>query len=74
MPTLQQWLISQRELKQLSQEQLAIKLGKCVSYIQHIEQGQYILDVIEYLEYCRCIDADPSIGISLIEQQFIDNQ
>ena len=74
MPTLQQWLISQRELKQLSQEQLAEKLGKCLSYIQSIEQGKYILDVIEYLEYCRCIDADPSIGISLIEQQFIDNK
>lgn len=74
MPTLQQWLISQRELKQLSQEQLAKKLGKCLSYIQNIEQEKYILDVIEYLEYCRCIDADPNIGISLIEQQLINNQ
>lgn len=67
MHALQQWLISQRQLQGLSQLQLAERLGKSVGYIEQIEQGLYVLEIIEYLHYCQALSADPSLGIALID-------
>lgn len=67
MHVLQQWLITQRQQKGLSQLQLAECLGKSVEFIEKIEQGDYVLEIIEYLHYCQALDADPSVGITLID-------
>ncbi|EPF70374.1 helix-turn-helix domain-containing protein [Acinetobacter rudis] len=67
MHALQQWLITQRQQKGLSQLQLAQRLGQSIGYIEKIEQGDYVLEIIEYLHYCQALDADPSVGITLID-------
>lgn len=67
MHALQQWLITQRQQKGLSQLQLAQHLGQSIGYIEKIEQGDYVLEIIEYLHYCQALDADPSVGITLID-------
>lgn len=67
MHALQQWLITQRQQKGLSQLQLAQRLGQSIGYIEKIEQSDYVLEIIEYLHYCGALDADPSVGITLID-------
>ncbi|WP_407487669.1 multiprotein-bridging factor 1 family protein [Acinetobacter baumannii] len=67
MIILQQWLIEQRQAKNLSLEQLADRLNKSVSYVQDVESGQYQLDVVEYLFYCKALDINPNHGIGLIQ-------
>ncbi len=69
MIVLQQWLIEQRQTKNLTKEQLALQLNKSVSHIQDIESGAYQLDIIEFLYYCKALGIDPNIGIELIQDQ-----
>ena len=69
MKALQQWLTLQRQLKSLSQLELAQRLNKSVHYIQQIEQGLCFLEIIEYLHYCRTLGIDPNIGIALLEKE-----
>ena len=67
MLILQQWLTEQRQAKNLSLEQLADRLNKPFSYVQDVESGQYQLDVVEYLFYCKALDINPNHGIELIQ-------
>ena len=67
MIILQQWLTEQRQAKNLSLEQLADRLNKPFSYVQDIESGQYQLDVVEYLFYCKALDINPNQGLELIQ-------
>lgn len=67
MDKFQQWLINQRQAKKLSQQELAQCLFKPSSYVQQIENGEYILEIMEYLEYCKVLGADPREGIALID-------
>jgi ribosome-binding protein aMBF1 (putative translation factor) len=53
MDALQQWFIEQREKRKLTIQQLAQNLNQPVSYIQDIEQGEHILEIVEFLRYCR---------------------
>ena len=66
MLILQQWLTEQRQTKNLTLEQLADRLNKPFSYVQDIESGQYQLDVVEYLFYCKALDINPNQGLELI--------
>ena len=66
MLILQQWLIEQRQAKNLSLEQLADRLNKPFSYVQDVENGQNLLDVVEYLFYCKALDINPNQGLELI--------
>lgn len=67
MIILQQWLTEQRQVKNLSLEQLADRLNKPFSYVQDVENGQYLLDVVEYLFYCKALDVNPNQGLELIQ-------
>ena len=69
METLQQWLAQQRKQKNLTELQLAKILDKPVSYIHDIEQGRYILGILEFLEYCWALDIDPNLGIEVIKNE-----
>lgn len=70
MNALQQWLISKRQEYGLSQQELAQCLGKSAEYVEHIEEGMYILELIEYLQYCQALQIDPNEGIQLIDLAF----
>ena len=67
MIILQQWLIEQRQAKNLSLEQLADRLNKSFTYVQDVESGKYQLDVVEYLFYCKALDINPNQGLELIQ-------
>lgn len=67
MIILQQWLTEQRQAKNLSLEQLADRLNKPFAYVQDVESGQYQLDVVEYLFYCKALDVNPNQGLELIQ-------
>ncbi len=69
METLQQWLAQQRKQKNLTEQQLARILNKPILYIQDIEQGRYILGILEFLEYCWALDIDPNLGIEVIKNE-----
>ena len=72
MDALQQWLILKRQEYGLSQQELAQCLGKSTEYVEHIEEGVYVLELIEYLQYCQALQADPHEGIQLIELALIN--
>ncbi|WP_097355289.1 helix-turn-helix domain-containing protein [Acinetobacter baumannii] len=67
MLILQQWLTEQRQAKNLSLEQLADRLNRPFSYVQDVESGQYQLDVVEYLFYCKALDINPNQGLERIQ-------
>lgn len=71
MIILQQWLTEQRQAKNLSLEQLADRLNKPFSYVHDVESGQYQLDVVEYLFYCKALDINPNQGLELIQSKLI---
>ncbi|MBJ9905315.1 helix-turn-helix domain-containing protein [Acinetobacter bereziniae] len=52
MIVLQQWLIEQRQAKNLTKEQLALQLNKSVFYIQDIESGAYELFKLDQATDC----------------------
>ncbi|MDB1145021.1 MAG: helix-turn-helix transcriptional regulator [Alcaligenaceae bacterium] len=49
-------LINLRKQKNLTQQQLADKLGKHQSYIAKIEKYERKLDVMEFIEFCEALD------------------
>lgn len=53
-----------RQAKDLSQEQLADRLGKHQTFVSKVEQGQRYLDVLEFVRWSKAIDVDPSKLIS----------
>lgn len=70
---LQQWLKKERKSKGISKLELSNKLNKPSSYINDVEQGEYVLDIIEYLYYCHALGSDPKQGIQYISDE-LENQ
>ena len=58
---LLQILREAREEAGMSQGQLAEALGYLQSTMSHIERGARRLDVVEFIDYCRAVDADPRV-------------
>jgi transcriptional regulator with XRE-family HTH domain len=63
---LRKWLKSQREIKKLTHRQLADILGRHHSIVGKIEQSRRKIDIIEFLEFCDALDADPHQGIDFV--------
>jgi transcriptional regulator with XRE-family HTH domain len=53
-------LVAAREKAQLTQQQLADRLGKPQSFIAKYEGGERRIDVIEFLAITRALQADPA--------------
>ena len=62
---LTRWLCQQRKAAGLTQRTFASKLGVHHSIVGKIEQGERRIDVVEFFEYCRVLDANPH---ALIEE------
>lgn len=48
-----------RQATELSQEQLADRLGKHQTFVSKVEQGQRYLDVLEFVRWSQAIGIDP---------------
>lgn len=64
---LLEWLVSKRHEANLSQRKLATKLDLHHSIVGKIETGERRLDVIEYVNYCHALGANPVDGIKFIK-------
>jgi transcriptional regulator with XRE-family HTH domain len=53
-------LVAAREKAQLTQQQLADRLGKPQSFIAKYEGGERRIDVIEFLAIARALQTDPA--------------
>jgi len=52
-------LVKARNAAGLTQRQVAARLNRPPSYVARVETGQRRLDVVEFFELARAIDADP---------------
>lgn len=56
---LQDVLIEVRRAKSLTQVEVANRLGKPQSFVSKYESGERRLDVIEFMEVCKALGANP---------------
>jgi len=63
---LVKWLVSKRHEANLSQRELAEKLNLHHSIVGKIETGERRLDVLEFVNYCQMLNANPLDGIKLV--------
>jgi transcriptional regulator with XRE-family HTH domain len=52
-------LIAKREAAELTQTELAAKLGEYQSFVARLESGQRRVDVVEFLELANLLGFDP---------------
>nr|WP_134678046.1 helix-turn-helix transcriptional regulator [Pseudomonas khazarica] len=63
-------LVTERKTSGLTQTQLADRLGRPQSFVSKYERGERRLDVVELLQVCRAIGADPHRIVQvLVERQ-----
>lgn len=55
-----------RQQADLTQTQLADKLGKGQSYVSKVERGEQYMDVIEFIEWCEACNTTPDLVIMQI--------
>jgi transcriptional regulator with XRE-family HTH domain len=62
-------LIAKREAADLTQEQLADKLGEYQSFVARLESGQRRVDVVEFLELAEVLNFNPEKAIRVISNK-----
>lgn len=56
---LRDLLLSAREKSNLTQAEVAIKLGRPQSFVSKYESGERRLDVVEFIHVCNALGLDP---------------
>ncbi|HNX76700.1 MAG TPA: helix-turn-helix transcriptional regulator [Candidatus Rifleibacterium sp.] len=64
---LRQWLIDKRKAANLTQRELALRLGVVHSLVGKVEQGERRLEVVEFIKYCKGLGAEPTELIQLFQ-------
>ena len=65
---LQTLLVDARKVIGLRQIEVATRIDEPQAFVSAIERGERRLDVIEFVRYCRAIEADPeNLFSALIE-------
>ncbi len=62
------WLITKRKEANLTQRQLADRLGVIYSMVGKIENKERKLDIMELLAYCEALDTNHNEIISIIAE------
>lgn len=63
---LRLWLKAQREEQSLSLREVSERWGKHHSILGKIEQARRKVELVEFIELCEILDADPHEGLSLL--------
>ncbi|WP_323844366.1 helix-turn-helix transcriptional regulator [Microbulbifer magnicolonia] len=63
---LRKWLKQQREERGLSIRAAAGMLGRHHSIIGKIEQERKKIDIVDFVEYCAVLNADPHEGLDVL--------
>jgi len=63
---LREWLKSCREEKGLTIRAVSDLWGRHHSIVGKLEQNRRRIDIIEFVEYCRVLDADPHEGLDIL--------
>lgn len=58
-------LIAARKSRGLTQWDVAERMGTEQSQISKFERGERRLDILDYLRYCRAIEADPGLLLQM---------
>lgn len=61
-----QTLVAARHAAGMSQAELAKRLGKPPSYVAKIELKERRVDVVEFIEFIRAVDADEELALRTI--------
>lgn len=59
-------LIDARKASEVTQVELAKRLGLHQSYVSKFESGDRRIDVVEFLQICRALNADPLAIVATI--------
>lgn len=65
---LSQWLKAKRLEKNLTIREFAQQLDVHHSVVGKIETGHRKVDIVEFIVFCRALDADPQEAIELISR------
>lgn len=65
-------LIEHRKQASITQQQLSKALSRPQSFVSKYERGERRLDVIEFLEVCRHLDADAAQILKIVELRYLD--
>ncbi len=60
------WLKAQREGQSLTLREVSERWGRHHSILGKIEQARRKIELVEFIELCEIINADPHEGISLL--------
>ncbi|RUP27839.1 MAG: XRE family transcriptional regulator [Curvibacter sp.] len=63
---LRQLLREAREAADLTQAQLADRLGRPQSFVSKYESGERYLDVIEFVDVCHGLGVPPAVMLELL--------
>ena len=63
---LLEWLTAKRMLLGKTQQQLSEALGKPQSFVSKYENGERRLDLIEAIDICKALSADPHELINVL--------
>ncbi|BBU64364.1 transcriptional regulator (plasmid) [Methylosinus sp. C49] len=66
-------MIAARERAGLTQEGLAERIGRTQSFVSKYERGERRLDVVEFAEFVRAMDLDPSAVFAQFLQHAFDD-
>ncbi|WP_314487876.1 helix-turn-helix domain-containing protein [Pseudomonas sp. MLB6B] len=65
-------LVEARKAAKMTQRDLSERLGRPQSYVSKYERGERRLDVIEFMEIARYIQADPYGLLRQVDSMLID--
>lgn len=61
------WLKKSRMEQNITMRDLAVKIDEPHSYVGKIESAERRLDVYEYVIYCKALNLDPAVGLTLLK-------
>ena len=60
-------LVSAREAVGFTQTEVAVRLGRPQSFVAKYEGGERRLDIVEFIEVCGALNADPHVLLDAIK-------